>query len=236
MSLRCPKCSAPSPYAPHEVGAAGRMARCARCSTSWLARHLAGDVYRVEVPAVRPMVAREPLIIEGEVVRATPRRRPAETARDRPVLGRPRANPARPQPSRSRPWALAAGISLAVLLALAVPIAGAIPGIAGLFSAGDGIVLDQVASSSLKLGGSDAILVEGRLTNASRAELPVPAIRISLRKDDGGEAYSWLVEPSALHLAAGASIGFRSALNNPVPGASRIAASLAPREQQIGMR
>ncbi len=211
------------------------MARCARCGTAWLARHVPGDVYGAEAVASRPAPPRQSLIIEGEVV-AAPRRPAYVAVRPVPPAARPRAEIGRPPLSGRRLAGLGAAIGVAVLLALALPIAGAIPGLAGLFSSGDAIVLDQVTSSSQKVGGADVIMVEGELTNTTGGEMPVPAIRISLRTDDEGDAYSWLVEPSAMRLAAGASIGFRSALTNPVPGASRIAVSLAPREQRIGLR
>ncbi len=209
------------------------MARCVRCGTAWLARDVTGDAYGRERFALRPLVGRQPLIIEGEVARPSARH---GTTLARPAAAQPPPGKRRPPPARYRLAAFGAGIGLVVLLGLAVPIAAAIPGIAGLFSADAGIVLDRIRSNSMKLGGSDALMVEGELTNTTGHGMPVPAIRISLHRDGGGEAYSWLVEPSALELAAGASIGFRSALANPVPDAASVVVSLAPREQRIGMR
>ena len=66
----------------------------------------------------------------------------------------------------------------------------------------------------------------------------VPAIRVSLcAMRDVEEVYSWLVEPAAAELDAGASIGFRSALASPLPGGERVALSLVGRTGvAIGMR
>jgi hypothetical protein len=139
------------------------------------------------------------------------------------------------RPSARSLAAVGLGIVLVVAAALAIPIAGPFPGLAGLFSE-DGIALRAVKSSALQVEGSDAIVVEGELVNAGDHELPVPAVRISLQSELAGEVYSWLVEPTTTRLAAGGMIGFRSALANPVPGATRVALALAERAQQIGLR
>ena len=117
-----------------------------------------------------------------------------------------------------------------------MPIVTAIPGLADLFQ-GDALAFIGVKSSFLRVGGKDAILVEGELVNTTGHTVAVPAIRISLRDAGAEEVYAWLVEPAAAELDAGASLGFRSALAPPVAGGEHVALSLAERAgPTVGMR
>jgi len=75
------------------------------------------------------------------------------------------------------------------------------------------------------------------LANHTSEESDVPALRISLRTELGGEVYSWVVQPATNRIAAHGSLGFRSALTNPVPGASQIAVTLLEAQPiTVGMR
>jgi hypothetical protein len=216
---------------------AGRLARCAACGSTWVPaappREAAG-----RRSAAPPVVQRRPLIIEGEVVRSG--RRAAPTPAPRPFTP-PRELPRIPSAvaqarKRRTPRALVAGIALALMAGATMPLAAAIPGLAGLLSGRAAVVLDRVTSTRVFAGGEPALVVEGRLSNPSGREMPVPFVRLALRGEGDRETYSWTVEPAAMTLAPGASIGFRSALKNPVSGASRVVVSLVPREQRIGMR
>ena len=109
-----------------------------------------------------------------------------------------------------------------------IPILTALPGLAGLF-AGEPIAFTGVRSTFLRSQDQDAIVVEGELVNTTDRTVGVPAIRISLRDAGSEEVFSWLVEPAAAELNAGASIGFRSAVASPVPGGEHVALSLASR-------
>ena len=240
--MRCPKCGTPGGFAADEIGEAGRFVRCPRCRTTWLARNIRDDAFGRAGAHPPPAIRQPPKIIEGAVVRAT-RPRAQQTA----SANRPADPPARPfvmppapfppRPNNRRLAALGIALTLVVILGLAVPIGAAIPGIASLFAPESGLTIEGVRSASLSRGGVDTILVEGSLANHTGRGVDVPAIRISLRSDAGGEVYSWQVEPTEMSLAAGETIGFRSALTNPSPGASQIAVSLAARRPiTIGMR
>lgn len=126
MAIRCPNCRTRVVLTASDV-AAGRILRCPACETTWLATHLAGDVYGFRT---REGAERQPLIIEGEAIampRSAPRRAipPAPSAAPR---ARPAPAAARPEPapatsrglatSAGRHAGLAAGAAAAVVLGL----------------------------------------------------------------------------------------------------------------------
>ena len=55
--------------------------------------------------------------------------------------------------------------------------------------------------------------------------MDVPAVRIAL-KEDGSEVYTWMMEPTVLRLAAGDTVGFRSAMASPRPAPARSPSAL----------
>lgn len=213
MLRRCPTCNRL-----HETRADGALG-CPACTA----------------PAL-PAVRRPPLIIEGAVLRAGSR--PAAPA-PRPFVPPrqlPRLAAAPPPAARGRMRGLAFGVALVLIVGVTVPIAAAIPGLAGLFAPREAVVLERVTSTTVIAGGEAALVVEGTLSNPSGRDAPVPFVRVALRDAGGEEAYAWTVEPSAMMLGPGASVSFRSALKNPVSGPARVVVSLVPREQRIGMR
>jgi predicted Zn finger-like uncharacterized protein len=226
MAIRCPKCRTPSLLSASEVGEAGRLVRCAHCSTTWLARHFAATAYgpmRRETPP--PVTPRQPLIIDGEI--AGPTLRSTTFGRPRPVEPPP-PSPSTPAFASARRYGFAAAAAALVMTLIAVVLLA--PGVAALpgILAGKGVVLEDVASKTVALHGGEAILIEGAIVNRSGRAMDVPAVRVALRSG-GTEVYSWLIEPTVARVAAGRSVGFRSALASPMPGASQIALSLAGR-------
>ncbi len=233
MPIRCPKCRTPSLLSASEVSGAGRLVRCPACQTTWLARHFADDSYggsgdRPREPAIR----RQPRIIEGEIIPSV--RFAAASSATASWAG---AAATRSWTSRNG-FAAGATVLVAMLVAvvLLTPAVSALPRLTGLFLADNGVVLEGVSSKTVKLRGTDAILVEGEIVNRSNREMEVPAVRIAL-KEEGSEVYTWMMEPTVLRLAAGQTVGFRSAMASPRPGAGQIALSLAERRQTgVGMR
>jgi hypothetical protein len=71
-------------------------------------------------------------------------------------------------------------------------------------------------------------------SRASHVELPV--VLITLKSPDGTPVASWSVEPAVDSLAAGRSIGFRSALVSPPPDAAQVTLNLAERQGLAGLR
>jgi predicted Zn finger-like uncharacterized protein len=235
VATRCPKCATLGVFAAEDLDEVGRFLRCARCGTAWLARKFPDDL---AAPAASPparTASHGGTIIEGEVLKpgaGKAARRPRTPLKPYAMPPAPFA----PRPSNRRLAVFGMTLTLIVLVGLAVPIVAAIPGLAGLFNAEGGLAIEKVKSASLRRGGIDTILVEGVLANHASHDVAVPAIRISLRTNAGGEVYSWEVEPTTTRLAPSESIGFRSALTNPVPGANQIAVSFVNRPLSIGMR
>jgi hypothetical protein len=162
--------------------------------------------------------------VEGGAGVPSPRALFAETDRPGWPAGRRRLGP------------VLFALAVTIVAAFAAPTVTALPGVAEFFAA-DALEFIGVRSTFLSVRGAPAILVEGELQNASGRAVAVPAIRISLRDAAGGEVYAWSVEPAVAALAAGGSLGFRSALAAPPPEGDHVALSFADRSGTIvGMR
>jgi predicted Zn finger-like uncharacterized protein len=252
MTIRCPKCRTPSLLRASEVAEAGRLMRCSNCETTWLAR--ASDDKRFSAAHFRdrardPASQRPPRIIEGEIVPAL-RFAGAAAGRSgfgpdpggdlgsdfgktfemgfRAAMARVSGAGAAAMPSWAGRAAAAALVLTLIAVVLLTPAVSALPRLSAAFFGDDSVTLRGVTSRTVTLRGTTAIVVEGELANQTGRELDVPAVRIAL-KEDGAEVYSWLLEPTVKRVAAGESVGFRSAMASPRPGASQIALSLAGR-------
>jgi len=115
---------------------------------------------------------------------------------------------------------------------LRIPFVAALPGLGGGGLPQDAAQLEfqKVHSETVERRGLSTIFVEGEIVNRSDRDVALPAVRISLRSPDGVEVRSWLMEPSVDGLAAGRSIGFRSALASPPAAATQVTLRLAARE------
>jgi len=130
--------------------------------------------------------------------------------------------------------------AVAFILMFRAPIVSALPELAslrGLPEAVDQLEFEQVRSETVHLNGVSTFFVEGEIVNRSASDVDLPAIRVTLKSLDGTTRTSWLVEPSTTGLAAGRSVGFRSALASPPEDATQVTLSLAARENQVaGLR
>jgi len=228
MAIRCPKCRTPSLLSANDVGKVGRLVRCPACETTWLARHFADDSYGARQSRdPGPMVRRGPLIIDAEVIPSV--RFTTASSGGTDVGGGIAAATA--LASRYR---VAVGATALILMLVAVilltPALSPLPRLSAMLSGMEGVALQGVSSRTVKLRGTDAILVEGEIVNRTGREMDVPAVRIAL-KQGGSEVYSWLLEPTVLRVAAGDKVGFRSAMASPRPGATQVALSLAGRSE-----
>ena len=165
-----------------------------------------------------PLTARDPLIIEGEVV----------ACRERPP---PRPSPTR-FPSRGRRrgagrYAISAGCRPSHRRFPLVPAVSALPLFGGIFG-DEGVTLRGITTRTIGSAVPKSIFIEGEIVNGYGPRGAVPAVRVSLHSG-GDEVYSWLIEPSVLRVPAGGIVGFRSARANPAPGADDIALSLSAR-------
>lgn len=237
MITQCPKCGEPSSLERPFMSAGEPVVRCAACGTVWNPLRDESDLRPAlqMLPAVRAPTVRSPNVSDAVVIEhigpgfrnPPPHRRIAKAEsepKDRSYLG-------------------IAGLIFGVVVMLAaggVPLFSAVPGfasMAGLPEGVDSLAFRNVKSQTLYRGGATTLYVEGEVVNHSMIEMPLPAIKVTLKADDGRAVTSWLVEPSTPAVAAGGSIGFRSAFASPPEGATNISLSLAARENQIvGMR
>lgn len=224
MTLRCPQCASASDFSEGDIGPGGRMVRCGSCGTRWLARKFEDDPY--ERPALQRQVAApaiaEPVIIEH--VGAGFARTPPPHAREAV------AEVARAPNRRTLKVVGTIFGALVALVVLRAPIVAALLAF-GVPPAEVALLeFERVRSETVHLNGLSTLFVEGEIVNHSGADIALPAIRITLRAPDGGAVRSWLVEPSVSGLAAGRSVGFRSALASPPPDATQVSLNLAARE------
>jgi predicted Zn finger-like uncharacterized protein len=223
MTVRCPECQTIAALADEDIGPEGTMVRCKACGTRWLARTFADDPYsRSQVQRLNPSDVIDALVIEH----VGPGFERAPVVRKAPAVVTP---PAKPKRGWLR-WKVAAigfGAVVAVIL-LRSPIMAALPG--SLPDEVKSLQFTKVHSETLHRKGTSTLIVEGEITNRSDADIALPAIRITLRSPNGDPVSTWLVEPAVAGLAAGKSIGFRSALASPPPDAAQVTLDLAARK------
>ncbi|MEX0853968.1 MAG: hypothetical protein WD036_11905 [Bauldia sp.] len=232
MASHCPQCATP-----HDgwstARPAGRMLRCRRCGSTWLASDGNDE---------DPYHRRQPLSVRAEPVDVSDaiviEHVDAASFRQRP---RGEREPQRASPANGRLMALGARLAVGVaIVVLAAPLVAALPRlatVAGLPDDADLLEFRSVRSETVNLGGVSTLFVEGEIVNRSGRDIALPAVRISLKSAEGVEVRSWLVEPAAQGLAAGRSIGFRSALLSPPSMATQVKLNLAARDgRTIGSR
>jgi hypothetical protein len=230
MTIHCPHCAAAYsfPAAGEESGAC--MVECPRCGTRWLARQYAGDPYRRRGVEAAAAEVSDAIVIEHVAPGLSP---------TRPVLREraPRRLPLIGELSLGKAAAAVFGGAMAIVL-LGAPIVAALPqaSASGLPAEVDRLEFQKVRSETVQHRGVRTLLVEGEIVNRSGSDVALPAVRISLRAQNGAEVYSWLVEPSANGIAAGRSIGFRSAVAAPPSDASQVTLKLAQRETRMPVK
>jgi hypothetical protein len=207
------------------------MVRCDMCGTRWLARRFDDDPYaRPALQRVLPASLRD--VADAVVIEHIGpgfKRLPPPHRREQPAsVGRA---------PRDRRTFKIAGTILGALVAIVLfrsPIVAAFPVLNGLPAEVADLEFQKVRSETVHLGGLSTLFVEGEIANRSGNDVVLPAIRITLRSPAGGAVTSWLVEPSVTGLAAGRSIGFRSALASPPDDATQVTLNLAAREGVAG--
>ena len=227
MATYCPHCAALSNLTNGDIRAGGRLALCRQCGTTWFARSADGGFLGGQGqsgPIARAEEITDALIIEHE---AEASERPGPQQRQWPAIG------------QNRLKLVAAALAVVVVFAvLRMPLA--LPGSTPTEELPIDVaafVFEKVRSETVDLRGVRTLFVEGEIINRSDRDAALPAVRVSLRSLDGAEVSSWLVEPAVARLAAGRSIGFRSALASPPPAATEVKLDLAARNgQAVGLR
>jgi predicted Zn finger-like uncharacterized protein len=237
MMIHCPYCDTPY-FAADDIDQFGQMVRCDVCGTRWLARSFENDPFGHEVDRRLSASPERPDIVDAVVIEQIgpgfklPPFHHGRAGRPRTVIGGGRKS-RRLKATGAILSALVAAIVLRATIVAALPDLSATAAIAAGY---DNLDLRSVKSETLRIGTADTLLVEGEIVNRSDRDVLLPAVRVSLKGENGQEVFSWLVEPAMAGLAPGKSIGFRSALASPPPGASRVTLNLATREgQTIGL-
>jgi predicted Zn finger-like uncharacterized protein len=226
MTVRCPQCASVASVSASDLDLAGSMIRCAMCGTRWLARSFDDDPYaRPALQRVLPASLRD--VADAVVIEHIGpgfRQLPPPHRREPPL--------ARKMPRDRRALKVFGTIfgALVGIVLLRAPIVAAFPMLNGLPVEVAQLEFQQVRSETVHLGGLSTLFVEGEIINRSGGDVSLPAIRITLRSPGGDAVTSWLVEPSVTGLAAGRSIGFRSALASPPDDATQVTLNLAARE------
>lgn len=227
MSIRCPHCASVASIPESDLDPAGAMIRCDMCGTRWLARRFEDDPYaRPALRRVLPASLRD--VADAVVIEHIGpgfKRLPPPHRREEPA-------PVRRMPRNRRAFKIVGTIlgALVGMILLRSPIVAAFPVLNGLPAEVADLEFQKVRSETVHLGGLRTLFVEGEIANRSGNDVALPAIRITLRSPAGGAVTSWLVEPSVTGLAAGRSIGFRSALASPPDDATQVTLNLAARE------
>ena len=226
MTVRCPQCASVASIPESDLDPAGSMIRCDMCGTRWLARRFEDDPYaRPALQRVLPatlMEVADAIVIEH--IGPGVKRLPPPHRREPP--------PARQMPRDRRALKIFGTIfgALVGMVLLRAPIVAAFPVLNGLPAEVAQLEFQRVRSETVHLGSLSTLFVEGEIVNRSGSDVSLPAIRITLRSPGGNAVTSWLVEPSVTGLAAGRSIGFRSALASPPDDATQVTLNLAARE------
>lgn len=228
MRARCPLCSAEQELPGGISGSRGRVLRCSRCTTRWVATPYDG---LLPIDPNRDIADAE-VIDDGQTAPNRPRL---------PVPARPRipvavAVASGPRLLDGRAMVFG-GILVAAILAafLWSPLVAALPDTNRLTVESGMLEFQKVKSETVASGGgARTLIVEGELVNRSTVEVALPAIEITLRSESGQPVTSWLVRLAAEGLAAGRTIGFRSAVASPPPDAVEVTLNLSNRDGRLG--
>jgi hypothetical protein len=89
-----------------------------------------------------------------------------------------------------------------------------------------GVEFRGIKSETVRSGDGRALIVEGTIVNTLTIPVELPLVRIALKGADGLDVSNWVLQPAA-RLAAGQSVGFRSARAAPAQAASQVTVSFA---------
>jgi predicted Zn finger-like uncharacterized protein len=231
MTIRCPQCARVASVSDADLGPAGAMVRCESCGTRWLARRFDDDPYQRPALQLMPVSAG---VVDAEVIEHVGAGFGGAGFRKENFhrLPPPHRREAAPKGADRRALKILGTIFGAMIgiVVLRAPIVAAFPELTGLPAEVADLEFQRVRSETVHLGGLSTLFVEGEVVNRSDGAVTLPAIRITLRSPGGDAVSSWLVEPAVAGLAAGASIGFRSALASPPDDATQVTLNLAARE------
>jgi hypothetical protein len=115
-------------------------------------------------------------------------------------------------------------------------IVAALPGMSRLPAGDAALEFQKVRSETVALGGGRTLFVEGEIVNRSTARVELPAIEVTLKSEAGQPVRSWRVTLATEGLAAGRTIGFRSALASPPQDAAHVTLNFSKGSGQFGLQ
>jgi predicted Zn finger-like uncharacterized protein len=224
MIVTCPGCAARFRVDPARLGPTGRRVRCSACGHRWLIRPgPAAPQPPAPSATAGPAAASEPT--PGPAT-AGPETGAAGTTDLPPPLA---AAPPLGQPPSGRGAAIA-GWLLVVLLLLALAglvvgrneVVAAFPQALAIYdrlglpvTARHGLELRNLASRRLEERGVTVFVVEGEVHNLTRAERPIPPVRVALLDGEGRELGSGLFRAAQSTVAAGGVARFEARMVDP---------------------
>lgn len=238
MILTCPSCATRYYADDASIGPNGRTVRCAACSKTWFAEPQAsmesltgGYGYADD----RPPLTRE---------RVERLRRAAQQVTQGPApsaAARFRAQQAeRQRKERVRAAVLAWGATGAAVAATTTTavafrqdVATVWPETASAFAMiGLDVNVYGLDFAGLQVersfdGPTPVLIVRGEVTNISRDDKAVPAVRLALRDDSGAEVYHWIVSLGDSVAPAGGTLPFEARLENPPTDAADLELAFA---------
>lgn len=242
MIIVCPQCESRYEIAESFLRPEGRTVRCARCRSEWevfappVAEPLPSDPEAAWMDAAAPE-ATEPeaqdtdaVLLHGlpdfDATAAAPDSIEAVAEREASPLRTHRGRVRRRSLRRLLPSGASAALvaGLAALVGLAQyrnSVVAAFPGTASLYALAHmpvnrrGLAFEGVQTSAASEGGAPVLVLSGEIRNVTRTAVPVPALRLAIRDENGAEIYGWTAAPGKSVLEPGASMPFKSRLASP---------------------
>lgn len=242
MLIVCPACATEYTLEADRVGAKGRIVRCARCKTSWFAsappetalgKTAGGKTAGAKTALAKTgtaSAARSPTVIDEADTVPTGRRRPGR------IPGR--------TPGGRKSFQVTSGLAAVTVFATAVivlsaisfrvPLVRAVPSTAKLFAAAGlpvnvlGLALGDVASNFDEEAGRRVLVTEGTITNATRRELAVPDLELTVLGAEGETLYQWSAKPPSGEIAAEETKRFSIRLASPPPAGTQVLVTFLP--------
>ncbi|GAU82607.1 zinc-ribbon domain-containing protein [Bosea sp. BIWAKO-01] len=242
MLIVCPSCSSQYELDAAKLGPSGRKVRCAKCETRW---HVEAEPQPVTFPDAPSSEETTALLDEElrrateieEQVSALTAERAALAEGDEP--SRPGARPRGRRPARTgrKPAPVPLGTRMRAMAAPALAIGGlavlgllvwqrdvavrGAPQLAVVFEKIGlpvnvrGLSLTGIESGVVQDAQGRFLVVEGDVTNITKAVAKVPQIEVAVRDSAGQTLYTWATEPPRPTLEPSELIRFRARLAAP---------------------
>ena len=228
MVIVCPSCATEYTIEPSRVGRKGRDVRCGHCRTSWFVVPAGDTTSPNNASAVVPALTADRASRTDHAVEADQRQ-----LRSPPTKGARQGARGAGQGGSLHAKVLLATVGLALaIVAFRSPIVRVAPRTSTLFAALGlpvnlvGLTLEDISSNITEEGGRPVLVAVGRISNATRRDLAVPDLEITLVGGRGQALYKWAMKPPSPEIGSGEVRRFSVRLASPPPDASRIRLAL----------